>query len=62
VNLVNVNEWMFIETFARTHASGQRRRIHCSVNTSSLKVKKPKFWCDTCKNAVTNVVAKVLTK
>ncbi|CAB86685.1 putative protein [Arabidopsis thaliana] len=32
--------------------------IHAGVNTTSLKSSKPRFWCDVCKNGVTNVQAK----
>ncbi|KAG7537403.1 Nucleic acid-binding OB-fold [Arabidopsis suecica] len=34
--------------------------IHSGVNTYSLKPTKPRFWCDVCKNAVTNVQAKYM--
>ncbi|KAG7532498.1 Nucleic acid-binding OB-fold [Arabidopsis thaliana x Arabidopsis arenosa] len=34
--------------------------IHSGVNSGSLKKPKPRFWCDVCKNAVTNVVAKYM--
>ncbi|XP_020879645.1 replication protein A 70 kDa DNA-binding subunit B-like [Arabidopsis lyrata subsp. lyrata] len=34
--------------------------IHSGINSGSLKKPKPRFWCDVCKNAVTNVVAKYM--
>ncbi|CAB87732.1 putative replication protein [Arabidopsis thaliana] len=34
--------------------------IHAGVNTTSSKSSKPRFWCDVCKNAVTNVQAKYM--
>ncbi|XP_020879389.1 replication protein A 70 kDa DNA-binding subunit B-like [Arabidopsis lyrata subsp. lyrata] len=34
--------------------------IHHGVNGVNNKGKKPRFWCDTCKSVVTNVVARFM--
>ncbi|KAL9308439.1 putative nucleic acid-binding, replication factor A [Arabidopsis thaliana] len=34
--------------------------IHAGVNGVNNKGKKPKFWCDTCKSVVTNVVSRYM--
>ncbi|KAL9293563.1 putative nucleic acid-binding protein [Arabidopsis thaliana] len=44
--------------FSCRNCNKKGTHIHAGVNTTSLKSSKPRFWCDVCKNGVTNVQAK----